>query len=185
MQLVGLRNLIPSLHVDLVYATHRNFTKTILYENAEAYMAKRAAEALANVERDLNRKGLGLKIYDAFRPFAATCKIWRLVPDRRYAANPAKGSDHNRGRAVDLTIVDLKTGEELDMGTGFDNFTDTAHHSFAFLPAQVISNRKLLRQTMWRHGFSGVPTEGWHYKWKTTEQMPVLNLSCSDLKECQ
>src|SRR5437867_1601617 len=84
--------------------------------------------------QELNEKGLGLKIFDAYRPYSVTVKFWELIKDERYVANPSKGSGHNRGIAVDLTIIHLKTNEELNMGTGFDNFTDTAHQAFVNLP---------------------------------------------------
>lgn len=182
-KLVLLTNIIPLLHYDLVYGTLRNFTKTVLYTHAQPYMMAEPAAALQRVECELNKKGLALKIYDAYRPFSATCKIWRQVQDKRYAANPAKGSNHNRGLAVDLTIVDLATGTEIDMGTGFDNFTDSARHDFAGLTAKVIENRKMLRQIMWKHGFSCVLTEWWHYNWRTKEQFDVLDIDFDDLRK--
>jgi D-alanyl-D-alanine dipeptidase len=165
-KLVNLSMFIPGLKLDLRYATTNNFTKTVLYHNPVAYLRQEPAMGLKRVQEDLARQGLGLKIYDAYRPFTVSCRIWRLVPDRRYAANPRNGSNHNRGIAVDLTIIDLKTGRELDMGTPFDSFTDTAHHDFHQLPAQVLANRRLLKTTMRRYGFDIVPTEWWHYQWR-------------------
>ncbi|HYE55097.1 MAG TPA: M15 family metallopeptidase, partial [Chitinophagaceae bacterium] len=108
-------------------------------------------------------QGYGLKIWDAYRPYSVTEKFWEMVKDERYVANPAKGSGHNRGLAVDLTIINLATGKELDMGTGFDNFTDTAHHTFTQLSPTVLENRKLLRQTMESCGFTAFESEWWHY----------------------
>ena len=180
---VALQNLIPGIVVDLRYATTNNFTKTILYKHPVACMRVAPANALLEVQQDLNKKGLELKIYDAFRPFSVTCRIWNLVPDKHYAANPRKGSHHNRAIAVDLTIVNLKTGKELDMGTQFDNFTDKAHHDFAQLPPQVIANRRLLKYTMWKHGFNFVPTEWWHYHWHDKNSFEVIDLDFDDLKD--
>ncbi len=114
-KIVMLKSLIPGLFVDMRYGTTDNFIREILYHHPQAYLRVAPAYALKQVQDDLNKKGLALKLYDAFRPFSVTCKIWQLVPDRRYAANPMKGSNHNRGLAVDLTIIDLKTGKELDM----------------------------------------------------------------------
>jgi D-alanyl-D-alanine dipeptidase len=182
-RLVSLKRVIPGLQYDLVYGTTRNFTKTVLYTHAQPYLLAGPAAALQEVERELNKRGLGVKIFDAFRPFSVTCHIWQLVPDTRYAANPAKGSNHNRGLAVDLTIIDLATGKELDMGTGFDNFTDTAHHDFAFLPANVLNNRKMLKQAMWKHGFSSIPTEWWHYSRRTKDGYEVIDVDFDDLKD--
>lgn len=163
---VRLQQLIPGLVLDIRYATTNNFTKTILYYNPVVCMRSAPAEALKKVQEELNKKGLGLKVYDAYRPFSVTCTMWRLSPDRRYTANPRRGSFHNRGTAVDLTLINLKTGKELDMGTGYDSFTDTAHHDFAFLPADVMANRRVLKNVMWKYGFNFVPTEWWHYHWR-------------------
>ncbi|MES2703541.1 MAG: M15 family metallopeptidase [Bacteroidota bacterium] len=181
-QLVPLQKVILGLKLDLVYGTTRNFTGTVLYREPVAYMLSEPAYALKKVDSELRRRGLALKIYDAFRPFSVTCRIWQLVPDRRYAANPAKGSNHNRGLAADLTIVNLRTGTELDMGTGFDNFSDTAHHAYLQLPQQVLDNRKLLKRLMWKYGFNPVPTEWWHYQWRTKEAYPVIDLDFDVLK---
>lgn len=181
-KIVRLRSFIPGIATDMRYASPGNFTHTTLYaSNADAYMHIIPAQALARVQQDLKKQGLGLKIYDAYRPFSITCRIWRLVPDRRYAANPRNGSHHNRAIAVDLTLIDLRTGKELDMGTGFDNFTDSAHHDFAALPPQVLQNRRLLRSVMTRHGFNAVPTEWWHYHWHD-KKYDLLDLSFADMQ---
>ncbi len=180
-RLVDIKKAIPGLIIDLRYATTNNFTHTILYRHPQVYLRSAPAGGLRQVQDELYKKGLALKVYDAFRPFSVTCNIWHLVPDRRYAANPRKGSNHNRGLAVDVTIVDIKTGKELDMGTPFDNFTDTAHHAFTALPAQVLANRKLLKGVMWKHGFGMVPTEWWHYQWKNVDDYEVIDLDFDDL----
>ena len=182
-KLVNIKKAIPGLALDIRYATTNNFTKTVLYHHPQVYLRIVPANALRQIQDELHKKGMALKIYDAFRPFSVTCKIWNIVPDRRYAANPRKGSNHNRGLAVDITIIDLKTGKELDMGTAFDSFTDTAHHSFTQLPANVIANRKLLKGVMWRHGFGMVPDEWWHYQWKNNDDYEVIDLDFDDLKE--
>ena len=147
------------------------------------FMRLRAAYALAAVQQDLNKRGLGLKIFDAYRPYAVTVRFWELVKDERYVANPAKGSGHNRGLAVDLTIIDLATGAALDMGTGFDNFTDTAHHTFTQLPEPVLQNRKLLKETMQKHGFSLFETEWWHYFWPNDRNYEVLDIPFNKLQK--
>ena len=181
-KLVALKKIIPGLIIDMRYATANNFTKTVLYHHPEAYLRVGPANALKQVQDELHKKGLALKLYDAFRPFSVTCKIWSMVPDRRYAANPRKGSNHNRGLAVDVTIIEAKTGKELDMGTAFDSFTDTAHHSFLQLPAQVLANRRLLKNIMWKYGFSLVPDEWWHYQWRNNDDYEVIDLDFDDLK---
>ena len=181
-KLVALQKVIPGLQIDLRYSTTNNFTHTVLYRHPVAYLHPQQAEALKQVQEELHKKGYALKLYDAFRPFSVTCKIWRLVSDRHYVANPRNGSNHNRGLAVDVTLVDLKTGKELDMGTGFDNFTDSAH-DFKQLPGQVLANRRLLRQTMRKFGFGHVPAEWWHYQWHNDADYEVIDLDFDDLKE--
>jgi D-alanyl-D-alanine dipeptidase len=117
-----------------------------------------------------------LKIFDAYRPYSVTVKFWELVKDERYVANPSKGSGHNRGIAVDLTVINLKTGKELNMGTGFDNFSDTAHHAFTKLPEEVLQNRLLLRSTMEKYGFKAFDTEWWHYYLANGERFGILDI---------
>ena len=102
--------------------------------------------------------------------------MWKLIGDERYVANPAKGSGHNRGLSVDLTIVDVKTGIEVDMGTDFDHFSDTAHHDFHSLSDEVIRNRKWLKAMMEEQGFKALPTEWWHYSWPNNRDYEVLDL---------
>ena len=181
-KLLELKKVIPDLQLDLRYATSNNFTHSVLYTHPVAYMREAPASALKQVQDELHKKGYALKIYDAWRPLSVTCKIWRMASDRHYVANPRKGSNHNRGLAVDLTLVDLKTGKELDMGTGFDNFSDTAGHHFLQLPDKVIANRKLLRYMMWKHGFGGMPNEWWHYQWHNDQDYEVIDLDFDDLK---
>lgn len=177
-KLIELQTLNKELVYDIRYATSNNFTGQALYPRTTAlcFLRRPAAEALSRVANSLQKKGLGLKIFDAYRPYAVTEKFWRLIADERYVANPAKGSGHNRGIAVDLTIVDLQTKKELDMGTGFDNFSDTAHHSFTDLPAQVLQNRKLLRDEMVAQGFVPLDTEWWHYALPNAGRYPLLNI---------
>lgn len=178
MKMVELKSAIEGIKYDLRYATKNNFMNRRMYpwRTRKTFLRAPAASALALVQKDLKEKGLGLKIFDAYRPYSVTVKFWELVRDERFVANPAKGSGHNRGIAVDLTIIDLNTGEELDMGTGFDNFTDTAHHDFKSLPAKVLANRQLLRSTMEKHGFRKYDTEWWHYFLPNGEKYAVLDL---------
>lgn len=183
-KLADLKKAVPGIVLDLRYATTNNFTNHRLYPKTKTtYMRMPAANALALAQKELNEKGLGLKIWDAYRPYAATELMWELVKDERYTANPAKGSGHNRGIAADLTIVDLKTGNEINMGTGFDNFTDTAHHAFKNLPEEVLNNRQLLKSTMEKYGFKAFDTEWWHYYWVDGKEYEILNLTFKQLKK--
>jgi zinc D-Ala-D-Ala dipeptidase len=182
-KMVELRSAIPGLIYDLRYAGKNNFMHRAMYPANTHYTFLRlpAVEALRKVQEELKAQGLGLKIFDAYRPYSVTVKFWELVHDERYVANPAKGSGHNRGIAVDLTIVRLDTGKELDMGTGFDNFTDTAHQDFAGLPAPVLDHRKLLRTVMEKYGFKPLLTEWWHFFLAGGERFEVLDIPFKQL----
>ncbi len=162
-RMVAVENYIRPLFTQFVYATASNFTNNILYRRAAPYVRIEAAEALQKVQADLSPLGLSLLIFDAYRPYSITEKMWEIVPDDRYAANPANGSGHNRGAAVDVSLADLVTGKQLLMPTAFDDFTEKAHHSFAGLGEEPIKNRELLRWVMEKHGFVALETEWWHY----------------------
>jgi zinc D-Ala-D-Ala dipeptidase len=178
-KMVELKSLIPGIVYELRYAGKNNFMKRRMYaaNTRNTFMRLPAAKALLAVQNKLSAQGYGLKIWDAYRPYSVTEKFWDMVRDERYVANPAKGSGHNRGIAVDLTIIELATGKELDMGTGFDNFTDTAHHTFTNLSAEVLRNRKLLRDAMEAAGFVFFESEWWHYSLPNPARYELLDIS--------
>jgi D-alanyl-D-alanine dipeptidase len=179
-----VKKLIPALVTDLKYCGNENFMKQPLYPHTNTtYLRKPAAVALAAVQEKLLQKGLGLKIWDAYRPYSVTEKMWEVVKDDRYAADPKFGSGHNRGIAVDLTIINLATGEELNMGTGFDNFSDTAHVDFKNLPEEVMKNRMLLQQLMQDNGFKVLDTEWWHFYLTDAKKYDLLNISFKELRK--
>ncbi len=181
--LINLVTLIPSIQLDLKYSTVYNFTKTNLYTKATTtYLRQDAANALLNAYTALQKLGYSFKVYDAYRPYSATVLMWELIKDERYVANPKSGSNHNKGLSIDITIVD-NNGKELNMGTGFDNFTDSAHHSFVSLPNVVLTNRKLLKETMEANGFKPLETEWWHYTFVTTDVYNVIDVSFKKLKK--
>lgn len=177
-QMVDLKKRIPGLVLDLRYAGPDNFMHKALYPSlGNSFLRQAAAEALALVQEALKAQGYGLKIFDAYRPYSVTEAMWEAVKDDRYAADPRKGSGHNRGIAVDLTLIRLDTKLELDMGTGFDNFSDTAHQDFQQLPAAVLQNRQLLKTTMEQFGFRALATEWWHYYLPDSDNFELLDIS--------
>lgn len=184
-KMIELRTLIPGIVYDLRYAGTNNFMHRRMYPPGTriTFLRLPAARALSGVQQELNGMGLGLKIFDAYRPYAVTVKFWELVKDERYVANPSKGSGHNRGIAVDLTIINLKTGTELNMGTGFDNFTDTAHQGFTQLPEEILQNRNLLRSLMEKQGFRALDTEWWHFFLPESSRYEILDLPFIRLKK--
>lgn len=180
--LVDITTYIPGIRKDIRYATTANFTRKVLYPYAAVYLRLPAAKALKAVQLELNKKGLGLLIFDGYRPYSVTEMMWEIVPDDRYAADPHVGSGHNRGVAVDLTIVDLRTGKPVPMPTGYDDFTEKAHHDYAVPDSAIAANRTLLRSTMERYGFIPLPTEWWHYYLKDHKLYPLMNIPFKDIK---
>ncbi|UNE35619.1 M15 family metallopeptidase [Vermiphilus pyriformis] len=179
--LIPIKSVIPTIVTDLKYATHDNFTHKKVYEVDSCYARKEVVTALANVQKELMEKGLGLKIWDAYRPWQAQCKFWELVPDENYVSDPRKGGRHTKGTALDVTLIDIKTGKEVAMPTEFDDFSEKAHHTSMNFTDTILTNRSLLKETMERHGFESLTTEWWHYDYKGWQNLPVIDLTLSDL----
>lgn len=147
---------------DMRYATDNNFLKQDVYGCANCFLREDAANALINAQESLMEKGYSIKFFDCYRPLDVQKKMWEIYPHPGYVADPAKGSMHNRGAAVDITLVNVN-GEELDMGTGFDHFGREAWHAYEDLPDTVKANRLLLKTTLESAGFRSIRTEWWHY----------------------
>jgi D-alanyl-D-alanine dipeptidase len=184
-KMVELKSLILGIVYDLRYATINNFMRRLMYTAGTntTFLRLPAVKALQKVQQELSAIGLGLKIFDAYRPYAVTVKFWELVKDERYVAHPKNGSGHNRGVAVDLTIIDIKTGKETNMGTGFDNFSDTAHHSFTNISQGILKNRSLLKTLMEKYGFRAYNEEWWHYSWPNSGKFEILDIEFKKLKK--
>jgi D-alanyl-D-alanine dipeptidase len=172
---------ITDIPRDVRYATTDNFMHQKLYPVAKVFLRRPAAIALHDVERELAREGLGLKLFDGYRPYRVTVRMWRPIRNPDFVADPAKGSRHNRGAAVDLTLIDLRTGHELPMPTGYDAFTPKARQDFNDLPAEAIANRAKLRDVMTRHGFDPLPSEWWHFDFRGWETFELLDLPLEKL----
>jgi zinc D-Ala-D-Ala dipeptidase len=181
--LVNLTRVIPHLVLDVRYATPNNFMGAALYGRAAAYLHRDAAAALARVQRDLAADGLGLVIYDGYRPWYVTKAFWDATPpaQRGFVAPPSDGSRHNRGGAVDLGLVSLQTGQIIEMPSDYDEFTARAAPDYPGGSRRARYYRALLRETMARHGFTVNPTEWWHYDYRDWRRYPVLNLSFEEL----
>ncbi|SEO15765.1 M15 family metallopeptidase [Mucilaginibacter sp. OK283] len=162
-RLVEITKYVPAIKLDIRYATTNNFMHRVMYRQAKAYARLPVVKALKDIQADLKTRGLGLKIFDAYRPYSVTVAFYETTPDTNFVANPKFGSKHNRGCAIDLTLIDLKTGKELDMPTGFDSFSKKASANYAGSTPQQMANRELLKTIMHAHGFTILPTEWWHY----------------------
>jgi len=183
--LVDLTTAVPHLKLDLRYASTHNFKGVRLYPKGQhrSYLRRDPAAALAQAAKELEAEGLGIWVWDAYRPYSVTVRFWEMIGDERYVAHPSKGSGHNRGIAVDLTLYDMKTGKVLDMPTEFDDFSESAHHGYAALTEKKISNRELLRVVMERNGFIKFQTEWWHYYWPNADRYDVLDIPFNELKK--
>jgi D-alanyl-D-alanine dipeptidase len=164
-QWTDIQILDGSISLDLRYATPFNFVKEKMYNCGRCFLRKEVASQIARIHKELQEEGLGLKMFDCYRPRPIQWKLWEKVPDPRYVADPRKGSMHNRGSAVDLTLVDEK-GNELDMGTAFDFFGPEAYHNYTGHPTAILENRKKLKGIMEKHGFRPTSTEWWHYSYR-------------------
>lgn len=163
---------------DLRYATDNNFLKEKVYDCAECYTRVKTAKALITANEEFKKVGMKIKFYDCYRPNSVQYKMWKIVPNPQYVANPVKGSIHNKGGAVDITLVTLD-GEELDMGTDFDYFGKRAYHDNLDLPQEILDNRKLLKETMEKYGFWSTRTEWWHYNLNGATNDPIANFNWS------
>ena len=182
-ELVELIKVDPSLRLDIRYASDRNFMGFPLYSQARAFLQKEAAVALEKVNRDLSEEGLGLLILDAYRPWSVTKQMWDKTPpsERDYVANPKNGSRHNRGAAVDLTIIDLESGKPVPMPSQYDDFSVKAHHSYQGGSDLARKNRAKLKSLMEKHGFEALSNEWWHYDYQGWQKYPVMDKSFEEL----
>ena len=172
---VKLNDLGEEFAFDMRYATTDNFLKEKVYPCATCLVRTDVSKALLKANAVFKQKGYKIKFYDCYRPVDVQKKMWAIMPDSRYVANPNKsGSIHNRGAAVDITLVD-KDGKELDMGTAFDHFGVEAHHSYTKLSDEILANRKYLKQVMEQSGFIAQSTEWWHYNYGDRSRYAISN----------
>ena len=168
---VRVLDYIPSARQELLYATDRNFTGQVIYDFTDAYLRYGTVKKLIAVSEDLAQLGLSLKIWDGFRPVSAQFRLWEVCPDPAFVANPQKGfSSHSRGNTVDITLVDTD-GNELEMPTGFDDFSKKADRDYSDCTETAASHAELLEILMEKHGFRGYSAEWWHFS--DTDEYPV------------
>jgi D-alanyl-D-alanine dipeptidase len=183
--LVELVKLDNTIKLDIRYATKDNFVGKAVYPEARAFLQKPAAAALLKVHQKLKKKNLGLVIFDGYRPWTITKLFWETVApeQRKFVANPEKGSKHNRGCAVDLSIYDLKTGEYLEMPSAYDEFTERASPDYKGGTETERKNRDMLRKAMETEDFIVNPNEWWHFDYKDWEKYAIYDIAFSEIKE--
>lgn len=182
-RLVELITLDKTIKLDIRYATADNFVGKAVYPEALAFLQKPAAKAIVRVHKKLKKQGLGLVIFDGYRPWAITKLFWDVTSEdkRKFVANPEKGSKHNRGCAVDLSIYDLKTGELIPMPSGYDEFTERASPDYTGGTDRERANRDLLRKLMEDEGFTVNPNEWWHFDYKNWEDYAIYDISFTEV----
>jgi D-alanyl-D-alanine dipeptidase len=183
--LIELITLDKSIKLDIRYATDNNFVGRAVYPEGRAFLQKPAAEAVVRVHKKLKEKGLGIVIFDGYRPWTITKLFWDVVPEdkRKFVADPAKGSKHNRGCAIDLSIFDLKTGQPIDMPSGYDEFTERASPNYKGGTEQQTANRELLRKLMEAEGFTVNPNEWWHFDYANWQDYAIYDISFEEAAE--
>ena len=180
--LIELITLDNTIKLDIRYATDDNFVGRAVYPEARAFLQKPAARAVVKVHRKLKKKGLGLVIFDGYRPWTITKLFWDVVPEdkRKFVADPGKGSKHNRGCAVDLSIYDLRTGKLLEMPSGYDEFTERASPNYTGGTEIQRANRDMLRDLMEDEGFTVNPNEWWHFDYKNWQDYAIYDISFAE-----
>lgn len=180
--LIELSKLSKTIKLDIRYATANNFVGRAVYPEARAFLQRPAAVALVRVHRMLKKEGLGIVIFDGYRPWTITKLFWDVVSEdkRKYVADPAKGSKHNRGCAVDLSIYELETGNLMAMPSGFDEFTERASPDYKGGNDHERANRDKLRRMMEAEGFTVNPNEWWHFDYKDWEQYAIYDISFAE-----
>ena len=183
-ELVEIVTLDRTIKLDVRYATANNLAKRAVYDEARAFLQRPAADALVRAHRALREHGYGLLIFDGYRPWRVTKLFWDVTPPekREFVADPAKGSKHNRGCAVDLSMYDLRTGREVEMPSAYDEMTERAYPDYNGGSADARQRRDLLRRVMEAEGFSVEPNEWWHFNYKDWREYPILDIPFSAIR---
>jgi len=174
-ELVDVQQAVPGVVLDIRYATTNNFTGQQLYTSSKCFLRQATAEKLARVQSELRPMGLGVKVYDGYRPLSVQRKMWQVYPHPGYVADPKRGSRHNRGAAVDLTLIHTN-GAEVLMPSPYDSFTETAHRDSTNAASEALANRDLLERVMLKNGFEGLPTEWWHFDDVDWRRYPLMDI---------
>jgi D-alanyl-D-alanine dipeptidase len=181
---VDIGELDRTIVFDIRYATPNNFTGMTIYPSARCLLRRDAALRLLHVQEKLERKGYRLIVFDCYRPLSVQKRFWEIMPDERYVADPAKGSRHNRGAAVDVSLADAE-GKPLPMPTVYDDFSEKAHRDYKGAPPEALKNSAILEAAMKEEGFEPFPTEWWHFDAPGWDQYPVSDFPLKRAGGCE
>ncbi|HBK87077.1 MAG: M15 family metallopeptidase [Cyclobacteriaceae bacterium] len=181
LELIDLEKMFPDFVFDIRYATTNNFLKEKIYTSARAFVRRPVAEALKRAQADFNKLGLGIKIYDAYRPYAATVLFYERYHDTTYVASPYRGSKHNRGCALDMSLINLKTRKEIPMPTEWDSFRKEAWPSTPIQDPVARKNRATIISIMKKNGFKVNASEWWHFDFNGWEKFPVMDVPFEEI----
>lgn len=182
MELVNLEMIIPGIALDIRYAGTNNFTGEKIYDAAKAYARRPVANSLKQVQDSLATLGYSLLVYDAYRPYAASVRFFEVYPDTNFVANPKYGSRHNRGCAVDVSLVNMADNKEVEMPSAFDDFSERAHPDYNQISDLAMAHRELLFGVMKAFGFTHYHSEWWHFDYQGWEKYPLMDLSFKELE---
>lgn len=184
-ELVELIKLDPTIRLDIRYATKNNFLGKAVYKQPRAFLQRPAAEALVRANQALRKQGYGLLVFDGYRPWAVTKVFWDATTEDKkiFVADPSKGSRHNRGSAVDLSLFDLETGKPVVMPGEYDEMTERSHINYACATPEAKRFREMLRTAMETEGFAVYEPEWWHYDFRNWKEYPILNIKFSDIRK--
>lgn len=181
--LIELVKLDSTFHLDIKYATENNFAKRAVYKEARAFLQKSAAEALIKANKQLRQMGYGLLLFDGYRPWSVTKLFWDITPQEKriFVADPKKGSRHNRGCAIDLTLYEIVTGNEVEMTGAYDEMTERSYPNYNGGTINQRKSRDLLRRIMEANGFTVYDTEWWHFDYKDWKSYRIQNIDFSKI----
>ena len=173
-RLIDIRSIVPDIMLDMRYATTNNFLNQAVYSKARCLLRSPVARSIQRAQEVLKTQGYGLKLYDCYRPLSVQKAMWKIFPDGRYVANPATGSRHNRGAAVDLTLVDAQ-GRDIEMPSTFDDFSDRAHRNSSAMTDTARKNVQILTTALETQGLTTIDWEWWHYDGPNWRHYGILN----------
>lgn len=181
--LVEVATLDSSIRLDVRYATRNNFVGEAVYRQARAFLQRPAAEALVRAHRALAAEGFGIVVFDGYRPWSVTKRFWEVTPvdKKQFVANPAWGSKHNRGCAVDCSLYELASGREVEMPSQYDETTERSAASYTGGSADARARRDLLRASLEAEGYAVYEAEWWHYDYRDWREYPILDVPFEDL----